>query len=59
MVDGADGGGLPAFWPGYLEKLKSDLCCGPAIRLNEVGFTLNLRLIFQLRGATETLRGLW
>lgn len=53
------GGGLRGFLPGYLEKLKSDLFCGPTIRLNEVGFTLNLRIIFQLHGATETLGGLW
>lgn len=49
------GGGLRGFLPGYSEKLKSDLFCGPPIRLNEVGFTMNLRLIFQLHGATEIL----
>lgn len=58
-VEQGYGGGLRGFLPRYLEKLKWDLFCGPTIRLNEVGFTLNLRLIFQLHGATETLGGLW
>lgn len=56
---GVMGGGLRGFLPGYLEKLKWDLCCGPTIRLNEVGFALSPRLIFQLHGATETLGGRW